>query len=84
MPVTLKRAYGEVVPTPTRPLAFTTNVLAVELPIAKNGTDELSAACIEKRAHGDEVAIPTLPLLPRMVSAVSEVVANVLGDAVAT
>ena len=84
VPATLKRAYGEVVPTPTRPEFVTTRELAVELPIASIGTDELSAACMEKRAHGDDVATPTLPFEPRMVSAVSDDVANVDGDAVAT
>ncbi len=70
-------------PTPTRPLAVTTRELAVELPMANCGTDVLSAACMEKRAHGDEVAIPTLPFEPRMVRAVSDDVANVVADDVA-
>ena len=84
----VKSASGVVVPMPTLPRLSMMKLVAVEDPITNAGDDPRSVVSIDSRAHGVELAIPTLPVTPgvvppRMVNADTEVVANVNCDEVA-
>ena len=60
-PWTERLVKGEVVPTPTLPLAATTKFVAEGEPIAKVGPVVILFGLIENCAHGEVVPRPTLP-----------------------
>ena len=77
-----------VVPMPTRPAISIKKLVRDDDPTTNAGEDPRNEVSTESLAHGVEVPIPTLPVMPavvppRMVNAEIEVVANEIGDDVA-